>query len=634
MLKRIEVQRFRGFKQLIIDVPKVLTLMGPNSSGKTTALHAIRVACQSVWLGMENAEKISFTDNLFKVDDLVVRDISQLMPIADWQALFVDQKVSETIHFSINLEFDINDPISEIEVQGRYARNDNLKIVAKVEAKELAILLDGVSSRTALYKKQINEYFVKHLPKAILIPPFYGVIRSEEYRAKAVVDAMIGSADQSHVVRNMIARLTPQQFVQLNAFLKDMVNAELVQRPQGDELESVPTIRVTFKDSNGDLELSAAGAGLINLVAIYSSLARWQSESSERQIIFLLDEPEAHLHPQLQSLTADRLATIITETFNAQLIMATHSIDIINALGKRTDAAVFRTDRLNKETGGQELSGQDALLDDLSRWADMTPFSALNFLASKRIFFHESKSDSAIIKKCADILFRNNPAKKGAFEKWTFLPLDGCENRAMASMLAKLLQSNLIAGNLDLNQFKIFIQLDKDYSDAQPGLAQLADVNIPAFTNYWSLHSIESLFCESAILYQWLKTEYLNLEENKIVDAICKANSAEDLNQYAREKRQDTLLKQLPKTSENITVTNRQAQADISNHPSMYQRGKDRAQFILSLIKKDLGLEAKNLTTDLSKFINRKQIDSLPAGNPDIVPKEIKGLLEWMVKNA
>ena len=252
MLKELSVSKFRGFHALTIAVPKVLILMGPNSSGKTTALHAIRIACQAVWLAFENESKHSLSDNAIEFKDFVIRDIAQLMPVADWQALFVDQIVGESTHFTIALAFESHDPISQIKIEGKYARNENLKISATVEAPLLAVEINGLSAKTNEYKNKIADFFRRHLPKAILIPPFYGVIRDEEYRAKAVVDSMVGSADQSHVVRNMISRLTPQQFTQLNAFLKDMIGAELVQRTQGDAVEQVKTLRVTFRDTNGE----------------------------------------------------------------------------------------------------------------------------------------------------------------------------------------------------------------------------------------------------------------------------------------------------------------------------------------------------------------------------------------------
>jgi len=634
MLKELSVSKFRGFHALEIAVPNVLILMGPNSSGKTTALHAIRIACQAVWLAFENESKHSLSDNAIEFKDFVIRDIAQLMPVADWQALFVDQVVGESTHFTITLAFEGHDPISQIKIEGKYARNENLKITATIKAPLLTSELTHLSSRTNEYKQKFADFFKRHLPKAILIPPFYGVIREEEYRARAVVDAMVGSADQSHVVRNMISRLTTPQFTQLNAFLKDMIGAELVQRTQGDALEQVKTLRVTFRDTNGELELSAAGAGLINLVAIYSSLARWQVESAERQIIFLLDEPEAHLHPNLQSFTANRLATLITSDFNAQLIMATHSVDIINKVGERDDSAVFRTDRLDKCNGGQELIGQSALLDDISQWTDMTPFSVINFFATKRVFFFEGKSDGLILKKCADILYRNNPKKKKQFEKWTLVQLEGSGNEKVSGLLARLIQSNLVPAKLDLQKFKVLVQLDKDYSDMSSHCERLPDLAIPTYRNVWTRHSIESLFCEPDTLLRWLKPHYSSTQLSDIEQAIQSANHNNELNQYAREQRQSFLFKTLAKTDTNITETNRKASQDVDSSPEIWQRGKDRASTVLGLIKNTLGNSANNMTTSLPQLIKRADLNSFPAGNPAVIPAEIRELLEWMVENA
>jgi len=564
MLKQIKIKNFRGFHTLEINIPKVLVLMGPNSSGKTTALHAIRIACQGAWMTLENDIKYTLQKDTIIFKDFIIRRISDLMPLADWQALFIDQKVGESIHFSIQLLFEDDHFIKSISLEGKYARNENLKIITTLEIPQILNNFGDLNTKNISYKNKIFDDIKKHLPKSIFIPPFYGIICDEEYRVRAVIDSMIGSADQSHVVRNMVARLTPQQFIQLNAFLKDLIGAELIQRTQGDEVEQVSSLRVTFRDSNGELELSAAGAGLINLVAIYSSLARWQAESATREIIFLLDEPEAHLHPHLQSVATHRLADIITSEFQAQLIIATHSIDIINKMGDREDTAIFRTDRLHKTTGGQELIGQTALLNDMARWADMTPFSAINFLASKRIFFYEGKSDGMMIKKCADILYRNHPKNKKSFEKWTFVPLYGCGNEKIAKLLAKIIESNIIPSKIHLNEFKILIQLDKDYTNEKSFCEPIEENTIPTFRNIWSKHSIESLFCETHILFQWLRLKYPHISEDTIENAIKETNKDKELNEYAKDQRHLFLLKKMEKKDENIIHTSTQARQDMA----------------------------------------------------------------------
>lgn len=44
MLRRIQIENFRGIPQMDIPVEQVTALLSPNSSGKTTVLHAIRMA--------------------------------------------------------------------------------------------------------------------------------------------------------------------------------------------------------------------------------------------------------------------------------------------------------------------------------------------------------------------------------------------------------------------------------------------------------------------------------------------------------------------------------------------------------------------------------------------------------------
>jgi predicted ATP-dependent endonuclease of OLD family len=79
MLNRLVIERFRGFTRLEVKLPKVLALMGPNSSGKTTALHAIRIACQAIWTAIAADNSFKIEKDLVVLNDFVIRDIAQLM---------------------------------------------------------------------------------------------------------------------------------------------------------------------------------------------------------------------------------------------------------------------------------------------------------------------------------------------------------------------------------------------------------------------------------------------------------------------------------------------------------------------------------------------------------------------------
>lgn len=90
------------------------------------------------------------------------------------------------------------------------------------------------------------------------------------------------------------------------------------------------------------------------------------------------------------------------------LFMATHSVEIINRLGDEPGTTLLRTDRAATPSA-TVLSGQAAVLGDLSNWADLTPFTAINFMASRRVLFHEGPGDAKVLKRCAEPGFANRP---------------------------------------------------------------------------------------------------------------------------------------------------------------------------------------------------------------------------------
>ena len=62
--------------------------------------------------------------------------------------------------------------------------------------------IEGLSKKSKLVNERLTRYLQQHAPIAVFIPPFYGTIVDEEMRAKVVIDRLLGSGDQSHVVRN------------------------------------------------------------------------------------------------------------------------------------------------------------------------------------------------------------------------------------------------------------------------------------------------------------------------------------------------------------------------------------------------------------------------------------------------
>lgn len=643
MLKQLICTNFRGFRQLDTPVERVTAFLGPNSSGKTTALHAVRFGCDALRLAMDSETPARTDPNWvpwLRVADGLLIEHGRLLPLADWEALFVDQTVGEGVSLEVKLVFDDTDPIEEIDVHLACARNAQLKLSVWVRSQQACDAVAGLPKKSPQIARRLADFLTEHAPVAVFVPPFYGTVRDEEYRGRAIIDRMLGSGDQSHVVRNLVVDLDGDQFNRLNAFLEDTIGARLTQRTRQDEVQKVTRLDVRFRDTNGDIELSASGAGLVNLVALYTALSRWRTESARRRVLFLLDEPEAHLHPRLQADMTERIARLVTQEFGAQLLLATHSVDILNRLSSSGLALLLRCDR-TATPSTVALAGDSALFDDLSSWVDLTPFTAINFLASRRVLFCEGKDELALLPRLGELRFRNHPARAEAFRRWALVELTGASNAPVADLLARLVRNDVVRARAAApGGFRVVVALDRDHL-RQPGSREVASDGVTERTVVWSRHSLESLMLEPAVLTTWVRAFLQDAAPadlgQRVVDALAFADADEALSTYARHQLAAKLaLSDLHDANgrrlggeQKVVHAQRLADSMVGAEPAVWQRGKDRARVVLGHLRDVLAPPARNtFPTDVMVLVRRvdlNRIDPLAA-----IPAEVGDLLDHL----
>ncbi len=542
----------------------------------------------------------------------------------------------------MGLEFDDTDPVQAVQLGVACARNEQLKLDVQVRASGALTSVEGLPKKSALISRRLSDYVREHAPRAVFIPPFYGTLREEELRARVVLDRLIGSGDQSHAVRNLIAGLTVDQYTQLNAFLEATVGARLTHRTTGNAAQDQYPMVVSFRDTNGDLEISAAGAGLVNLVALFASLSRWEVESKRRRVLFLLDEPEAHLHPRLQSESAERLARLVTQTFGAQLVIATHSVDILNRLS-RTGARLLRVERA-AAPAAVALESDSALFDELAGWVDLTPYTAINFLASRQVLFCEGKGELALLPRLAAVRFRNDPLRLQAFRRWALVELTGGGNAKVSDLLARLVRSDAVRASAKDGTFRVVVVLDRDH-EREPGVhaTPAAATGVAETKVVWSRHSVESLLVEASVLATWVRALVGDETPADLSGTIDEALRAADADESLCDEAVQQLTAKLlgsplfndkgdPVTGEQKAVhAVRRAQAMVKAEPGVWQRGKDRATFVLRHIRPKIPLPARNqFPTDIIRLVEKADVNRI-GDPPSAVPAELGALLEMLV---
>lgn len=109
--------------------------------------------------------------------------------------------------------------------------------------------------------------------------------------------------------------------------------------------------------SSGEAEILALALDILTICAL------WKLDNQEKKVL-LIDEPDTHLHPDLQGKLAYFLVQVL-EKYNVQMIIATHSTTLLSALGYegRGKTSVLYLSNINNE---QKAVKFDKSLQELS----------------------------------------------------------------------------------------------------------------------------------------------------------------------------------------------------------------------------------------------------------------------------
>lgn len=646
MLRRITLQRFRGFADFTAELGVITAILGPNSSGKTSILQAIRLACDAARHVLRVTDQDpQIRDGWIHVSRIeeIVADPVHLVGLVDWTQLITDGQVGDGIQASIQLDFDATDPISRLETRLIYGRNAQLKVWAQVQSELIVDAVAGFPPRSPQRGPRLREELERWLPIAIFVPPFYGVIRTEEYRTDPVVRRALVQGDQSHIVRNLLARL--DDIGAINEFLRRTIGngAELRQRVSEADRNAHADLRAHYRDTNGQLELSTAGAGLVSLIATAAAL-EWTGQAvvagKSPVRMFLFDEPEAHLHPRLQGESGVRTAEAVRR-YGAQMILATHSVEMIDRLGRLADTVLLHVDRSARE--GVKLTTDNEVITALDEFCNLTPYASINFLASRRVLFHEGPSDWKILNACAELLFRKDAVKLALWRQITPISVDGVANAGLARVLERLVSPSVFPRLGDGRKVRIAVVRDRDFTRAQrPAAIELKPNNAEEVGVVWSRNSIESLFLDPPVLVEWLaaflgdppivELPTLVEEAARVADADAELNV--DVRRLAVAARTSPGAV-IPEDAETVAALTREAfrhaEHLVQNEPHVWQKGRDRARVMLGVVRAGLpSTRVRTFPADLARIVADAPPDRIREGLA--IPSEVRALIELMVE--
>lgn len=319
MFKKIEINHWRQFEAIDIDIDDHITILtGSNGAGKTTLLGVLNQhfgwmpTLLSTPVREESTGVIKFFTGMW--ESLFSKDEEK----QDWLDIGkvhygdgvspVSIQIPKEAGASYSLNFSDHIPVKGMHIPSHrpvYSYKEVESIPTKPKKKE--DYFNEYNSNVIDKFSNSSEYLKNISPSYLLKQSLIGL-------------ATFGYGN-NHVVAN-------QEYAELFEGFQEVLRSLLPDGLGFKHLE-VRIPEVVLVTDSGDFSIDAASGGVASIIGL-----AWQifmfSQKKERYVI-TIDEPENHLHPSMQR---ELIPNLINAFPNAQFIVATHSPFIIGSSKK------------------------------------------------------------------------------------------------------------------------------------------------------------------------------------------------------------------------------------------------------------------------------------------------------------
>lgn len=362
-LAQLQIRNFKGIKDMSTSFDPITLLVGANNSGKSTILQAIRLFFYCI-------EKCGVPAGENKI---IMK--KQVMPFSNF-GLIPAHDIKELVINGITP----SDRKRGIFLNGRLYSGQEFNFTIYSAYSTLLVILPG--SQNTMIKKDFD--FASRQP--LYVPGFFGVVTKEFLSTNQRIEELLGTGHHNEVLRNLILRLDEKGFKSLTSLL----STEFAVKFQGvpmDDLNKVEFLKASYSEEflRIPLDIISAGSGFLQALQILTHAL--QSPSP----VLLLDEPDAHMHSQLQEHFIKLLRTF-AEDHKMQIIMASHSETFLRTMELSEIRLIDR-----------KTNRSDKFVDPVALKADLDSYGVLSnepelteALRTKRILLCESEPDSKL----------------------------------------------------------------------------------------------------------------------------------------------------------------------------------------------------------------------------------------------
>lgn len=386
-LEKFRIQNFRGISDLTLTFNNGLNIIiGENNSGKTRIIDALRIC-----LSYKDNDKTIYV----KKTDFTV-GLNELEPI-EFTLYFKADEIEEELFFEI-----YNGETKYFEIHYKYyikIKNNRERIFNKVwggpfEGERIPDEIFHYLEHIYLDPLRDSGRYL-HPGRNNILGKFFSKVESEEHDKDDLIHDLNEKINEHEIINFVKNSKKTHIDSHLDGITHDdfpQFNINLIPKEFDRFVEN---FFITLPIDGGNLELSQNGLGYNNL--IYMSILLGDLKESNDETVYTalcVEEPEAHLHPQLQKLFFNYLANNLTEDYPFQIFMTSHSPILVSHANLDSLIILENINRNINAINWTNLNLNDKNINYFNKFFDT---SKVNLLFSKKVILVEGPTERILL---------------------------------------------------------------------------------------------------------------------------------------------------------------------------------------------------------------------------------------------
>jgi len=387
MITKLVLRNFKSIKEQAYDLTDFDLLVGRNNCGKSTILQAL-----AIWQFCVN--EFDRTKRAGKTGKQIVLPNFTALPVPEFNLLWhekVDRRYPKQNgkraqdYILIEIEATWMSIDRQPKTFGVLLRYNSPQSVYAIPAQGWSAFRDA----------ERDPFF----PRIAFVPPFSGLEPVEEWRDDGPIRKQIGKAQPGSILRNLLWKVCPQpaardekdpnrktrdlppDWIELKKMIRQWFSMELMepQYEQGVDTQIV----CEYRQGGKSYDIIAGGSGFHQALTLLAFLYGYKPTT------MLLDEPDAHMHVNLQREILD----YFKRQSGVQFLVATHAEELVKGVDTSRVVSLLshKPQRLTSASG------------ILTAMADVSNAELSQLAASPFVLYVEGETDERILRAWAPI---------------------------------------------------------------------------------------------------------------------------------------------------------------------------------------------------------------------------------------